>query len=176
MLEPALGQAAVGGIVLGQLADHLHVRAGVAQHVHEVVHDGVEGVAHQIVQRFGQFTPGVQVGDLVVAVLHVLAEALQLRAQELVLVGVLAALLILVDPLPRETLVDLAGHHTGEDGIARILRGRGQDAVEQVLFLHTEVLRYQRLQGVPLIQTQVVDQYHEQRCSGFVDVRCDAWP
>src|SRR5690606_13475137 len=50
VLEPALGEAAVGGVVVGQLADHLHLRAGMAQHVHEVVDDHVQRIAHELVQ------------------------------------------------------------------------------------------------------------------------------
>ena len=73
VLEPALGEAAVGGIVIGQLADHLHLGAGMAQHVHEVVDDHVERIAHEVVQAVGEFLARVQVEDLVVAELHVLA-------------------------------------------------------------------------------------------------------
>ena len=77
MLEPALGKGAVRRFVLGQFADDLHLRAGMAQHVHEVVDDHIQRIVHQGVHALGELLPCGDVGDLVVAVLDVLAKALQ---------------------------------------------------------------------------------------------------
>ncbi len=172
MLEPAFGDAAVRGFVLGQFTDHLHLGARMAQHVHKIVDDGVEAIAHQVVQRIGQFAASSEVRDLVVTELDVLSQPLQLIAEEFFLVRVLAALLLLTDPLSRETLFDLARHYTGEERVACVLRCCGQDAEEHVLLLGAVVLVEDGLQNAPLVQTQVIDEHHEERLA-VLEVRRD---
>ena len=48
MLEPRVHQRAVGFLVIGQFADDFHLRAGVREHVNEVVDDDIQLVRHQV--------------------------------------------------------------------------------------------------------------------------------
>ena len=46
VLEPRFGNGSVGRLVGGQLLDHLYIGAGVGQHIHEVIDDHIQGIAH----------------------------------------------------------------------------------------------------------------------------------
>ena len=54
MLEPAAGQTAIAAFVTRQFLEDFHLRAGMAEHVHEIVHDNGEVEIQQIVRPFRQ--------------------------------------------------------------------------------------------------------------------------
>ena len=54
-------------------------------------------------------------------------------------------------------LLYLQGHEAGEDGVAGILGGSRQDAEVLLFLMDGEELAQQRLDGLPLVVAEVVD-------------------
>ena len=150
VLEPREGDAAIRRLVVGQLAHHLRLGTGMAEHVDEVEHHDVEVVLLQRLQLSQQLV-GFLLGEGVVA-----AIALQLGADERFLVEVLAFLLVFIDPQVGKHLGDLHRHQTGEDGVAGILCRCGQDAAIDVL-ADVELVANLALQHLPLVVAEVVE-------------------
>ncbi len=168
--EPGAGERAVGFLIAGQFFEYLHFGAGVRHHVDEIIHDDgdvvVEVVEDIVLNLFGL----VAAGDLDVIAFDFLAEsAFDQFAEKYVFMQVFAALFVVVLPPVGEALGNIHRHEAGEDGIAAVLGGGGQDAVEEVLFLHAEALGDDGLNDLPLIVAQVV-QKHEQRRLAILEV------
>ena len=137
------------------------------QDVEEVVDDHREigvvdalDVVHQLAARFGahQFVERPAV---------VLAVALQLAAQELLLVLVFAALLVVVEPPFGHQTVDGQRHQSCEDGVAGVLRRRGENGAVEVVDGHVVVAAQQRVDRTPLVVAEIVDQ-QQRRLGIFV--------
>ena len=157
--EPAQSDAAVGFLVVGKLTHHLRFRAGVAKHVDEVEHHHVEVVALQLVEALQEFLRRGGIVNLVVGKSVVAAEAVELCLQQRRLVEVLAFLVVLVNPQMWKHLRYLVGHQSAEDGVARILRGCGQDAVVE-LFVNFEKFAKVGSYHAPLVVAEIVE-HHE---------------
>ena len=89
-----------------------------------------------------------------------LAVALQLCLDEWLLVEVLALLFVLVNPQVWEHLCNLYRHQSGEDRIAGILGGGGQDAAIDIL-VNVEQVANLALQHLPLVVAEVVEHDEE---------------
>ena len=139
------------------------------EHIDKVVNNDIQLVRHQVGHLFVEFLASLQVQHLIIRVLDVLAKALQLLAKKLAFILVLGAFVLLVDPPFRVTTTDLERHQSGEECIAGILRSGRQDAVVDVVGLHTEIGLNQRLYGLPLVVAKVVDDDKEQRLIAIVE-------
>ncbi len=171
VLKPRVHQRAVGFLIVGQFADDFHLRAGVGKHIHEVVNNDIQLVRHQVGHLLIEFLARLQVQHLIIRIFDVLAEALQLFAEKFALKLVLRAFVLLIDPPFGVAAADFEGHQSGEEGISGVLRGRGQNAVINVVSLHAEMVLNERLNGLPLVVAQVV--YHDEK-QRFVAI-VEAW-
>ena len=160
MAEPRQGDGTVGRLVISQLAHHLRLSTGMGEHVDEVEDDDVEVVLLQRVQLLQQLVGLLRGVDLMIGEGVMAAIAFQLGADERFLVEVLALLLVLVDPQVGEHSGYLVGHQSGEDGIAGILRRRGQDAAIDVL-VNFKLITNLALQHLPLVVAEVVEHNEE---------------
>ena len=127
MAKPRFGQRSIGGIVGGEFANHARLGAGMGEHVDEVEHDDVEVVLLKRIEVAEQALSGGSVVDFVVGKSALTAEAFKLSLNQGRLVEVFALLALLIDPHLREHALNLRRHQTGEDGVAGILSGRGED-------------------------------------------------
>ena len=96
--EPALGQRAVGGLRIGQLAYHLALGTGMREHVDEVQDNDIERVLLEAVEVREELLTEARLVDLIVGEAVVLAVALQQRLDHGLLVEVLPLLALLVHP------------------------------------------------------------------------------
>ena len=139
VFEPRTGERAERGFFLGEFADDVRFGAGMREDVQEVIDDHRVGVVNpldvvdQLAARLGahQFVEGVFV---------VLAAGGHQPLQKLFFVLVFASLLVVVEPLVGHQLVDGQRHQAGEDGIAGVLCGSGQNAeieffIECIIFV-----------------------------------------
>ena len=86
--------------------------------------------------------------------------------QKLFFVLVLAALLVVVEPLVGHQLVDGQRHQAGENGIAGVLGRRGQDRAVEIVGRDVVVAAQQGADRAPLVVAEVVDQ--QQRGLGIL--------
>jgi len=170
--EPAECDAAVGGLVAGQLANHTALGAGVAEHVNEVEDAHVDIIFLHLRQLLHETLGSCGVVDLVIGEGVLAAVALEERLYERRLVEVLALLAVLIDPQVREHLGDDVWHQAREDGVARILRGRGQDGTVEALVDMEEVGNLVH-QDAPLVVAEVIDD-DEEHLLAFVQEGEDA--
>ncbi len=154
VLEPRAGERAERGVVLGQLADHVGLGAGVREDVEEIVDDHREvgvGDAADVVHEAPALLGAYELVERPLPVL--LALLYEQPPQELLLVLVLAALLVVVEPQVGHQARDGQRHQSGEDGVARVLRGGGQDGAVELVGGHVVVAAQP-----PLVVAEVVDQ------------------
>ena len=107
VLKPRQGQRTVRRLILGQLFQDLHLRAGMGQHVDEVVHDGRQLVAVRLVKLVHHLLACRQVGDFVVRRFAVEIHALQQRLEQLPFEFILAPLFVFPNPILRVNPRDL---------------------------------------------------------------------
>ena len=131
------------------------------QHIHKVEDNDVQRVVEHLVETVENLLAIVGVENLVVAVLDVFAVAFEVFAQELLLELVLAAGVTLVKPVGGVFLGDNRRHQAGEQGVAGVMRGRGQDAVAHTLVLDVIVVVNQRVDAAPLVIAEIVDDEQE---------------
>lgn len=62
-----------------------------------------------------------------------------------------------------ELLLYLDGHQPCKNGVAAVLRSRGKDAVKTILLRYAKIFGEDGLYGLPLVDTQVVQQNKESR-------------
>jgi len=167
--EPGEGDAAVGRLVVGQLAHHARLCTGVGEHVDEIEHDDVEVVTAQRVELLHQLVGLGRVVYLVIREGVTAAVAVYLGADKGLFVEILTFLLVLVDPQVGKHLGYLVGHKAGEDGVARVLRGGGKDAEVEVL-VDVEEVAYLLRQQTPLVVAEIVE-HHEQHLLTLVEHR-----
>ena len=136
-----------------------------AEHVHEIVNHRGHRLALLLVEAVGQALARFEACDFVVRRLSFHAHALKQRFLQLGLVGVFGAFGGFVDPTLGLCPGDVSGGHSREQGIARVLRGRGQDAEKRLLLRDVPIVRQNRRNGTPLVPTQVVDDHQKQRTS-----------
>ena len=158
--EPREGERAVGGLVGCQLADGTRLGAGVRQHVDEVEHHDVQVVAPELVEVGYQLVGCGGIVNLIIGEGVAAAIAVELRLDERLFVEVFALLLVLVHPQVGEHLGNLVGHEAGEDGVAGILRGGGQNAHVEFL-VEGEVVRQFVGNDAPLVEAEVVEHDEE---------------
>ena len=158
MLEPRARERAEGRLVLGQLADDVGLGAGVREDVQEVVDDDREVGVVDLLDVVHEPASLLRTHELVEGELPLLAALGHQPPQELLLVLVLAALLVVVEPLARHQTVDRQRHQSCEDGVAGVLRGRGQDGAVEVVLHDVVVAAQQRRDRPPLVVAEVVDE------------------
>ena len=86
------------------------------------------------------------------------AQPFQLCPEKFLFMQVLAAFILVLFPFSGELPLDLHRQQTCKNSIPGILRGRRQDAVEHVLLHDPEDLGKHRLDGFPLIVSEIIDQ------------------
>ncbi len=140
VFEPGAGEGAEGRFVFGKLADDLRFRPRMRQDVEEVVDDhreigvvDVPDVVDEPPARFGAY-------EFVERRPPPFARRLQLAHQELLLVFVFASLLVVVQPAVGHELVDGQRHQPGEEGVAGVLGGCGEDAAVEIFRLDVIVV------------------------------------
>ena len=166
MFHPGASQGAVGGLVVSQFAHSLDFGAGMAQHIDEVDDDDVERVALEALQTCHEFLAITVLVDLVIRKFVMFAETVELRLDEWRLVEVLAVLFVFVHPKVGEHSCNLVGHQAAEDGIACILRGCGEHGAIDIL-LYSKIRREEGLHGLPLVETEIVDDDEEKFLAGI---------
>ena len=158
VLEPRARQRPECRVVLGQLADDVGLGTGVREDVEEVVDDHREiGVVHflYIVDQPAALFGAHELVEREFPVFPVLGHQ---PFEELLLVLVLAAFLVVVEPFVGHQLVDGQRHQAGEDGVAGVLRRRGEDGAVEIVERHVVVAPQQRGDRPPLVVAEVVDQ------------------
>ena len=158
MPQPALRDAAVGTFVIGQLTHHARLCPCMREHVDEVDDHHVKIVAQELVEASQQSLHRLRVVDFMIAEGVVSAIALDLRRNELLLIKVLSFFFAFIDPKVWEHFLDFIGHQPAEDGIAGILRGRGQNAHVELLFDVETVGKFVG-KHAPLVVSEVI--YHD---------------
>ena len=158
--EPRQGDAAVCGLVVGQLTHHLRLSAGMGEDVDEVDDDDVEVIVLQVLELTHQLLRPRAVDNLVVGEGLLAPVALQLGLNERRLIDVLALFLVFIDPQIWEHLGYLRRHQAREDGVAGILRGGGQNGTVKALVDVEHVADFLG-QGAPLVVAEVVDDNEE---------------
>ncbi len=158
MFEPRTGERTERRLVLGQIADNLRLGTGMRQDVEKIENDHRQiGMIH-LVDIVDEPLARIGTDDLVEIELVVLALRLHLATQEILFVAVLPARLVVVEPQVGHDLVDGQRREPGEDGVAGILRGRGQDAAIEILFLDLEKAVQSRADHPPLVEAEIVDE------------------
>lgn len=160
MAEPRFCQRAVGGVGGGELANHAALGSRMAHHVDEVEDYDVEVVVLEIREFAQQFFSGGVVVDFIIGESDLTAVALELSGYQGRFVEIFAFFAVFVDPQFGEEARYFGRHEPREDGVAGILsRRRKYGAVEA--FVDIEGVGYERLDYLPLIEAEVVDQYKE---------------
>ena len=126
--------------------------------VEEVVDDHREVGVVDLLDVVHQFAALLRAHELVEREFPVFPVLGHQPFEELLLVLVLAAFLVVVEPLVGHQLVDGQRHEPGEDGVAGILRGSGQDGAVEVVLHYVVVAAQHRRDGAPLVVAEVVDQ------------------
>src|ERR1700733_6296333 len=171
MLEPAGRDAPVADLVAGQLFQHLHFGTRVAEHVHKVVDDDIDIVVEEVVDVIDQVLARLVVDNLCIGEFQlVFLQPAQLSPEELFLEEVLAAFLIIVFPLIGELFLDIQRHQARKDSVPAVLCGGGQDAVETIFLQSAKAFSKDGLDGLPLVDTQVVQQ-NKKRGDALFDMR-----
>ena len=169
MAEPAQRNAAIGCLVTGKLAHHTAFRAGMGKHVNKVEHHHVQVVFPQIRQLLYQFFCRRRIIDLVVSESVVSAVTVKLRLYQWGFVQVLSLFRILIHPQFGEHTGYDVGHQSAEDGISRILCGRGKNAAIQAFFNGKEIGNL-IVQHTPLVITEIV-YYKQEHLFALVQIR-----
>ena len=158
MLEPRARQRPERRLVLGQLADDVGLGTRMRQYVQKVIYDNREIGIVDALYVVDELAPRLRTHQFVEGPAPPFATRCQLTRKELLLVLVLAALLVIVEPLVGHEFVDGKGHQARKDRIARILRGRRQDRTVEVVDLNVVIPPQQRTDRPPLVVTEIVDQ------------------
>ncbi len=158
MFEPRTRQRAERRVVLGEFADDVGFGARVRENVEEIVDDDREvGVVH-LLYIVHQFAALFRAHELVEREFPVLAVLGHQPFEELLLVLVLSAFLVVVEPFVGHQLVDGQRHQSREYGVAGVLGGRGQDGAVEIVLRHVVIASQQRGDRPPLVVAEVVDQ------------------
>ena len=158
VLEPRARQRAERRVVLREFADDVGLGTCVRKDVEEVVDDDREIGVVDLLDVVHQLAPLLRAHQLVERELPVLAVLAHQPLQKLLLVLVLAALLVVVEPLVGHQAVDGQRHQPREDGVAGVLRGGGEDGAVKVVLRHVVPAPQQRRNRPPLVVAEVVDQ------------------
>ncbi len=154
--EPGGCDAAIGGLVAGQFAHHGGLGSCMGEHVDEVDDDDVEGAGGKVLELCDESLGVGSVVEFGVGEGLVPAISVELGLYEGCLVEVLAFFLVFVDPEFGEHGGYLLGQESGEDGIACVLGGRGQDGEVEAL-VDGEVVGELLADDSPLVVAQVVE-------------------
>ena len=157
--QPALRDAAVGTLRIGELAYHLRFRPGMREHVDEVDYQHVQVLLPAFVVVLHKPVGALRIVHLVIAEAVSFAVSVEHRLYQRLLVQVLALLLVFIHPELREHLGNPVGHQTAEDGVPGVLRGSRQDAHIHIL-VYVEQLADVSRQHLPLVVSEVV--YHDE--------------
>src|SRR5277367_2313729 len=94
-------------------------------------------------------------------------QTFQLGPKKFVFCQVLSSIFIIIFPLRGKLCLYIYWHESGKNCISTILRSRWQNAIKSFFRLNPETLCKNRLYSLPLIETQVIDQYKEKRRTFF---------
>ena len=161
MFEPRTGERTKCRFVFGQLADNLGLGAGVREDVEEVVDDDREIGIIDTLNIINELSTRLGTHQLIERITVVLATRTHLSLQKLLLVLILAALLVVVEPEFGHQFVDRQRHQARKYRISSILRCRRQDGAIEIIDRNIEKRMQHRVDRTPLIITEIVDQ--EQR-------------
>ena len=158
MLEPRTGERTKRSLVLGQLADNLGLGTGVRKDIEEVIDNDREigvidtlNIVDQLATRLGTY-------QLIERIAIILAIGAHLSLQKLLLVLILTALLVVVEPQIWHQLVDRQRHQTRKDRIASILSRCGQNCAVEIIDRNVEKRVQHRVDRTPLVIAEIVDQ------------------
>ena len=157
--QPALRDAAVGTLRIGELAYHLRFRPGMREHVDEVDYQHVQVLLPAFVVVLHKPVGALRIVHLVIAEAVSLAVSVEHCLYQRLLVQVLALLLVFIHPELRKHLGNPVGHQTAEDGVPGVLRGGRQDAHIHI-FVYVEQFADVSRQHLPLVVSEVV--YHDE--------------
>ena len=157
--QPALRDAAVGTLRIGELAYHLRFRSGMREHVDEVDYQHIQILLPAFVIVLHKPVGTLRIVHLMIAEAVSLAVSVEHRLYQRLLVQVLALLLVFIHPELRKHLGNPVGHQTAEDGVPGVLRGGRQDAHIHIL-VNVEQLADVSRQHLPLVVSEVV--YHDE--------------
>ena len=119
MFKPGCGDAPVTYLIARQLLQHFHFRPGMAQHIHEIVHDHIEIIVQQVMNIVHQLEPRLVIDHLCIGNFQVaFAQSLQLRAEKFFFMKILSAFFIIILPLNGKLLFNIHRQHACKDGIA----------------------------------------------------------
>ena len=131
------------------------------EHIDEIEDNDIQWVVHQLVEIVENLLPEIGIQDLGIGIFEILAVTLEILAEQLLLELVLAAVVALVEPHLRIFFRDDGGHQAGKEGIARIMRGSGQDAVAKGLVIYIIIVVQNRIDAPPLVVAQVINDKQE---------------
>ena len=131
------------------------------EHIYEVVDDDVELVVHQVGQAFDEAFSVLCVEHFVVGVLEREAVASQVLAHQFRFELVFEAFFVFVDPVLGVFAFYLGWHQSREHRVACKLGCGGDDAVVYLVALYAQILLNERLDVLPLVVAEVVDDYHK---------------
>ena len=131
-----------------------------AEHVDEVDYDNVQVVRLQRIELLQELVGAGRVVYLMVREGFTAPVTLELRLDQRSFVKVLAFLFVLVDPQVGKHLGYLDRHEAAEYGVTGVLRSRRQYA-DVGLLVNIEHVAYFLRQHAPLVETEVVDDNHE---------------
>ena len=157
MLEPRARQRAECRLVVGKVADDVGLGTCVRQDVEEVVDNHRETCVVDALHIVQKLTASLGTHQLVERELYVATRLRDESTQELLLVHILSAILVIVEPLLGHKFIDSQRHKTREERIARILRCCRQNSTVEVVDLRIVISTQQRLDGTPLIVAHIVD-------------------
>lgn len=158
--EPRLGNGAVGGLRGGELTNHFGFGASMGKHIDEIEHADIELVILDLREVLNESFAECRFVDFIVRECISFAEPVEQCLNEGSLVQVFSFLFVLVYPQVGEHASYLVGQQPGEDSVAGILRGCGQDTEIEV-FLGRKVFVKQRFDYSPLVETEIVDEYEK---------------
>ena len=160
MSEPRQRDAAVGRLVVSQLAHHSRLCTCMTQHVDEIEHHNVQVVLVQLLDLLHESVGLGRGVDLMIRERLMTAVSVQQGLNQRFFVQVLAFLFVLVDPQFGKHLGNLVRHQSAEDGIAGILCCSGKNREIQVL-VDVKLVANFLCQHAPLVKAEVIQHYEE---------------
>ena len=156
MAEPTECEASVGGFVVGEFAHHPALCSGMGEHIDEIEYDDVERGTERA-ELGDDALAEVALVDLEIGVGVVSAEAVELGLYEVFLVEVFTLVIVFLHPERGVHLLYLEWHQAGEDGIACVLGGGGEDREVLPFVGNGEEIGEEGLDGLPLVVSEIVD-------------------
>ena len=133
------------------------------QHVHEIIHDDIEWIIEQVEDVIFQLFATSVSGHFGIGRFYLQTQTLQLFFHEKLFVHILAFFIFIADPFIGVFFVDIQRRQSGEDGIAAVLSGGGQDGIKVLFLLFNKQFIEHRFYDLELIITEIVNEYENGR-------------